>query len=196
MTGRARMPVCDGCGGAPIDIHDGDAALCDRCFSLRMSAEMGLPWLPNPPGPSSYPGPDGTMHRFRFRLWRSLSGIAAEAIEQGVPAGDGYRVKVFGSHAADPERLFTRLTVKLLARLARADLSTGPSGWPMISGDALTGRLEWNEDDGPYDVIVDGRRLTWQEFGEALEPFQGWDFELRFVDSEVVEDGRDPGRTH
>jgi hypothetical protein len=35
---------------------------------------------------------------------------------------------------------------------------------------------------GPYSVVVDGRTLTWEEFGEALEPFEGWRFRL------VIED--------
>jgi hypothetical protein len=27
-------------------------------------------------------------------------------------------------------------------------------------------------------VVVDGRGLSWEEFGDALEPFEGWTFHL------------------
>ena len=57
-----------------------------------------------------------------------------------------------------------------------------------MAGDALAGRLVWNEDDGPYDVIVDGRRLSWEQFGRALEPFEGWRFRLIIEDIELVDD--------
>ena len=40
-----------------------------------------------------------------------------------------------------------------------------------------------------YDVVVDGRRLSWEEFGRALEPFEGWDFTLRIHDDEFVDSG-------
>jgi hypothetical protein len=37
-------------------------------------------------------------------------------------------------------------------------------------------------DDRPgypgYDVVVDGQRLSWEELGAALEPFEGWTFQL------------------
>jgi len=42
---------------------------------------------------------------------------------------------------------------------------------------------------GPYDVVVDGRRLSWHEFGRLLEPFEGWEFRLTF---ESAEDEDDP----
>lgn len=56
-----------------------------------------------------------------------------------------------------------------------------------MAGDELAGRLLWNEDEGPYDVVVDGRRLSWEEFGRALEPFEGWRFRLIFEDVELVD---------
>ncbi|MDP9441638.1 MAG: hypothetical protein M3P34_05570 [Actinomycetota bacterium] len=57
-------------------------------------------------------------------------------------------------------------------------------GW-VLSGDEVAGRLVWGEgrDVGePYDVVVDGRTLSCNELGRALEPFEGWPFRL------VIED--------
>jgi hypothetical protein len=45
----------------------------------------------------------------------------------------------------------------------------------LVWGDAHTA-------GGPYEVIVDGRTLTWDELGRALEAFEGWRFRL------VIED--------
>ena len=50
-------------------------------------------------------------------------------------------------------------------------------GWVMRDKE-VEGRLVWRDDRPGYDVVVDGRRLTWEEFGDALEPFEGWTFRL------------------
>lgn len=55
----------------------------------------------------------------------------------------------------------------------------------------MVGRLVWNDQAGdgkPYRVIVDGRTLSWQEFGSALEAYEGWRFRLVIDDS--IEDFR------
>lgn len=36
----------------------------------------------------------------------------------------------------------------------------------------------WAGDDATYAVVVDGRTLSWEEFGRTLESFEGWRFRL------------------
>ena len=50
----------------------------------------------------------------------------------------------------------------------------------------VEGRLVWREDGHGYDVVVDGRRLSWQEFGAVLEPFEGWTFRLSIRDIDAA----------
>lgn len=38
---------------------------------------------------------------------------------------------------------------------------------------------------GPYNAVVDGRPLTWAEFGLELEPIGGWEFRLSFRPEDV-----------
>lgn len=166
-------------------------SLCDRCFDRRISASTGYPRLPEPPSPETVPGPGGRTHRFRYRLWRAPTGVVAEAEELGREPDDGYHAKVLGSHEADVGRLMTRLRAQLVRKVGRLDLEDRPGWHPIIAGDELTGRLVWSEHGEPYDVVVDGRRLSWAEFGRALEPFEGWEFRLTFEEIEPVEDGHD-----
>jgi len=104
---------------------------------------------------------------------------------------------VVGPHDADPAPLVERTRAAIRRRIGRQDLTLGPGGphW-IMAGDDLHGRLVWNEHGGPCDVVVDGRRLGWEEFGRALEPFEGWEFRLSFrhedVDTEEREPGHDP----
>jgi hypothetical protein len=61
----------------------------------------------------------------------------------------------------------------------------------------------WNDEaDGgrPYNVVVDGRTMSWEELGMALEPYDGWGFRLVIedrvrdlrADAQVIE-RRSPG---
>lgn len=169
----------------------GDRDLCDRCFDRRIAALTGHAELPEPPSPDVFIGPDGRAHRFLYRLWRAPTGVAAEAEEEGSP-GNGYRGKVLGAPDANVGRLLERLRERLARQVGQLHLEPHPDqgGW-IAGGMELRGRLEWaGEPSGPYDVVVDGRRFTWEEFGRVLEPFEGWDFRLSFEDEgdEEVDD--------
>ncbi|MCA1671896.1 MAG: hypothetical protein LC799_06710, partial [Actinobacteria bacterium] len=41
----------------------------------------------------------------------------------------------------------------------------------------------------PYNVVIDGRTLTWEELGLALDSYEGWNFRL------VIEDRVADART-
>jgi hypothetical protein len=118
--------------------------------------------------------------------------VVVEAQEDGEPF-DGFSAEVVGTHDSDPSTLVERTRAAIRRRIGRQDLQWAPGGdhW-IMSEDDLRGRLVWNEDVEPYDVVVDGRRLTWDEFGRALEPFEGWEFRLSFRRKDVDPDDTQP----
>ena len=173
-------------------MHLGTVPLCDRCFDVRIAEATGWPRLPEPPPPESITGPDGRVHRIEYRVWRSPGGVVVEAEEDGKPF-DGYYVEVAGTHDADPAPLVERARAAIRRRIGRQDLELAPGGAHWIVSDFdLRGRLVWSGQAGPYDVVVDGRRLTWEELGRALEPFEGWEFRLSFRAEDVDADDREP----
>jgi hypothetical protein len=190
---RADEDTCADCGAQPVRMNLGTVPLCDRCFDARIAASTGWPRLPEAPEPETIAGPDGRLHRIVYRLWRSPGGVAVEAEEDGEPF-DGFYVEVVGPHDADPAPLVERTRAAIRRRIGHQDLTLRPGGayW-IMAGPDLRGRLVWNEDGGPYDVVVDGRRLGWEEFGRALEPFEGWEFRLSFRHEDVDVDEREPG---
>lgn len=192
-TSKADEPTCADCGAQSIRMFLAATPLCDRCFDARIAASSGYPRLPEPPAPESIVGPDGRRHQIAYRVWRSPGGIAVEA-EEGDRSSDGYFVQVVGPHDADVARLVERVKTAIRRRIGRLDLELSPSSdhW-IIAGDDLTGRLVWREDGEPYGVVVDGRHLSWEEFGRALEPFEGWEFRLSFDDG--LGEDEDPERS-
>src|SRR5947209_3508154 len=59
-------------------------------------------------------------------------------------------------------------------------------GWIMRARE-VEARLVWRDDRPGYDVVVDGRRLSWEEFGAVLEPFEGWTFHLEMRDIDIAQ---------
>jgi hypothetical protein len=183
-------------------------SLCDRCSDRRVAAITGYPELPDAPQPIEVADGDGRLHLLGYRVWRAPTGIEVELEEAGF--AEGYHFAVLGAHDADVGELVALVRHRAEEEIARRYLEPNPhrAGW-IIRGEQAAGRLVWGEErelGGPYDVVVDGRTLTWEELGRALEPYEGWRFRLVLEDrcddvrpdAEVIalgrsEDEQDPG---
>src|SRR5579863_2365463 len=185
---------CEDCGTTDFRTYYGGVPLCDRCLDKRVAAQTGFPLLPEPPAPMTVLDGEGRRRRLRFRIWRAATGIEVELEEMDVPAGAGYHRAVLGAHDADVNQLVVRLRELAEVDLARRFLKPNPhrAGW-LLADDVLEGRLVWNdasESGGgtPYDVVVGGRKLSWEELGRALEAYEGCRLRLELADR--VEDLR------
>lgn len=184
--------VCSDCGSHDARVSLDGISLCDRCADRRIAALTGWPELPVPPPDVEMRGPDGRTHLIRFRLRRSPGGIVAEVAEIGpaVAEGEGYAASVIRAQDADALQLLAAVRRRIRADLSQVYLERHEDrdGW-MLHGDTVEGRLEWaegSESGLPYDVIVDDRRLSWEQFGRALEPFEG--FRVRLIVSDAIEE--------
>lgn len=165
--------------------------LCDRCFDCRIAEQTGLPRLPDPPPPLVLVGPDGRRHRFRFRIWRAPTGIEVQLEETDVTVGEGYEFAVLGDHDANVDGLIEHVRQQAEAEVGRLYLEPAHDhdGW--MVDEEVAGRFVWNDEEPsgrPYKVVVDGRTLTWEELGLALEAYEGWNF--RLVIEDRVQDAR------
>ncbi len=178
--------TCEDCGAAEVRVHIGEVSLCDRCADRRIARLTGLPELGAPPPPFVLTGPDGTGHRMQPRPWRAPTGIVVELEEVDGPVGEGFQFSILGAHDAEVGELLAQLRTHAEVEVARRYLEPNPHrrGW-LVAGEEVAGRLVWSEGrevGEPYDVVVDGGTLSWEELGRALEPFEGWRFRL------VIED--------
>lgn len=177
---------CEDCGNDNVRGRLSDTPLCDGCADRRVARITGMPELGPPPPAFVLSGPDGEHHRMQPRPWRAPTGIVVELEEVGAPTGEGFEFSILGPHDADVGELLSQLRAHAEAEVSRRYLERNPhgSGW-LLADDAVAGRLVWGEGretGGPYDVVVDGRTLSWEELGKALGPYEGWRFRL------VIED--------
>lgn len=173
-------PGCSQCGATPTPSVIDDLAYCDRCADRRISPAMGLPLLPDPPTPLVLTGPDRRRHTLVFRIWRAPTGICVELHETRRGGREGYQFAVLGAHDANVAELIDRVLEHARTEIGRCYLRRDRSlgGWQLGDDDQVAGRISYNPNGGPPRVVIDGRELSWDEFGDALSSYEGWRFRL------------------
>lgn len=126
----------------------------------------------------------GALHEFHFST-RLLGGITSlEAFE--LPAGShgGYQFQVVGEAEADLWNLMAQLIERIRRALSVSYLCED-RGELHIAGQSVCGQISCESDeDGFFSpaLVIDGREVSWEEFGRMLTTFEGWQFKLQILD--------------
>lgn len=166
-------------------VDAGYRELCGKCFNTEVAASDGLAGFEHAAiEPAEFTSCDGETHVFHFRTRLFGPGVALDALEvrDGVPAG--YRFQVIGEPEDDPLHLLARLIGKIRRALSTRHVEVGPLGLRIADQMVVRGRLAWDESQNgrvPL-LVIDGREITWTEFGRMLMTFEGWQFKLQIRD--------------
>jgi len=185
--------TCDACR-QPTLAHDvvnygsmegGYKLLCGRCFNEAAASRLGLQGFEHVSfEPVCMVDTRGAKHEFQFRTRLFGPGMAIDALElrDGCPAG--YRFEVIGEAQDDALALLGRLISKMRRALALAHLEDSDHGPHVNDRLILRGTVDSNPDEEhrvPM-VVVDGREISWDDFGRMVSAFEGWQFKLEFRD--------------
>ena len=165
-------------------MEGGYRQLCTKCYNAEVAKRCGLDDFENirlePVGLDDCTGQKHEFH-FRTRLMGHIVSIEAFELHNGGPGGYLFQ------QVADPEEdLFTllgRLIHKMRRALAVKHVEDGKLGLQIID-QTIRGRIESDLDADvrmPL-VVVDGREISWDEFGEMLMTFKGWQFRMQIAD--------------
>lgn len=121
---------------------------------------------------------DAQGHKRLFRLVESHgptgSTLVAEEVRDGDPTGWSFTLRFDPEVDAAP---YGDLRFRLSERLAVRDMVRDPdTGVPAILDRLVRARIvaPLRPDAAGPDVLVDGDRLTWEELGRAVAPYEGW----------------------
>jgi hypothetical protein len=121
----------------------------------------------------------------RFNLTRYPVSIIARrrTCPLILQAAEGYRLQILGEPQSDPFVLLGKLVQKMMRALSMEHLHEDASGL-QVAGTMVRGRIEWNGVEGGRlpCVVIDGRRVEWNDFGAILMAFEGWQFRLELLD--------------
>lgn len=158
--------------------------LCTKCFNTEVAEADGLEGFEHAElAPVEITDCDGQAHLFHFRTRLFGPGIALDAFEVRDRDPAGYQFQVIGEPEDDPLALLARLIERIRRALSVKHVKVGSPGL-QIADQVVRGRVDW---DGAQDgrvplLIIDGREITWNEFGRMLMSFEGWQFKLEIRD--------------
>jgi len=189
---HSNTTVCAACGTAvpSYDIVRYDAIergyreLCTSCFNAKVASALGLEHLEHvrlePVVLTDCAGEQHEFH-FRIRLVGDLMALEAFELEAGVPAG--YQFEILGEPDDDPLPLLGSLIERMRRSLSVRYLVRDADG-AHIAEQTVCGRIEWDAaGDGRVPLLViDGRDVSWDEFGRMLMRFEGWQFRVAIRD--------------
>ena len=189
---QPRQTRCDGCGQltpAYNVVNYGSAdqgykQLCGQCFNAEAARLDDLIDFQDAKfEPILLVDCTGKAHNFYFRTRLFGPGIALDAFElrHGYPAG--YRFQIIGDPKDDLLALFARLLERMRRALSIKHIKRGSLGL-QIADRVVQGLIEWDDAaEGRVPlIVVDGRAITWEEFGRMLMTFEGWQFKLEIRD--------------
>ena len=159
--------------------------LCSRCFNEEMAEFADVRHFEHPSfTPVRLLDADGDGHEFHFRSLLLGDQLSLEAFELvGDDESAGYRFQILGDPESEPFVLVGQLVQKMRRALATKHLSTGDGGL-QVAETMVRGRIDWDgiEHSNLPCVVIDGRRVDWDDFGAMLMAFEGWQFRLELFD--------------
>jgi len=165
-------------------IETGYRELCSRCFNEEVARVGGIDFQHVEFQSQQMRDVAGEPHEFHFRVHLLGHQVSLEAFELKDGEPGGYQFQML----ADPETDLFALMAQLIERMQRALAvrhleHEKQFGWT-IADFRVRGRITWDdEEDGRVPLLViDGREVTWEEFGRMLMSFEGWQFKLDIRD--------------
>jgi hypothetical protein len=96
-----------------------------------------------------------------------------------------YTFEILGDPEGDLFALMAQLVERMRRALARQHLERDEGSAELRIAEFLVrGRIDWDEnEDGHLPLLViDGREVTWEQFGQMLMSYEGWQFKLEIKD--------------
>ena len=167
----------------------GASVLCTLCFNADVAQRSGIDDFDNHPlDPVFITSADGVIHEFHLRTRLLGSIVTLEAYELKDHAPSGYQFQLVGEPDEDRFVQLGRLVERIRRTLATTYLEDGRDGL-QIKDMEVKGTIEADLSDDTDLVgssapmlVIDGRDVSWEEFGRMLMTFEGFQFKLEIVD--------------
>jgi hypothetical protein len=165
-------------------IETGYRDLCSRCFNEEVAERGEIDFQHVQFEPVEMTDAGGTVHKFHFRLHLLGDRVSLEAFEVKDGAPDGYQFQMLDEVEADLFAVMARLIERMRRALAQSHLEKDPRFGLSIKDMQVRGRItcDLDADERLPLLVIDGREISWEQFGRMLMTFEGWQFKLEIKD--------------
>lgn len=167
------MSKCTKCGKESKIILN-NLNLCEKCFNKFMAEKMGMDVIENTPRVLLFEDCNKVMHSFKIEFMVFPMGLSLKAIEV---EPDEYECSILG----ELDEKFLVLWDKLLVKLKKMMTIKYNVNDRWVKNLAV-GRLEYNENSDFSDIIIDGKRIGWEELGSFLKRYESFQIKIEIAD--------------
>jgi hypothetical protein len=188
--------TCNDCGKvlAPFgSVHlgspqEGYRELCLACYNTRIAAHCGVHFQHTDFQPIILTDVGGVAHRFEFALTLLGDRVELRAHEVHDDPKGGYEFSVQSFHPeGEPLELFRQLFEKMRRALAQKYLRQDDEfGLQIAESGIVRGYVSCDLDSDVGErlpmLVVDGKPISWERFGQMLMTYEGFSFKLEIYD--------------
>ena len=183
---------CDSCG-TKVPTYDGvhltgkstNRFLCSKCYNQYVSEEMDLDFEHLSFHPITMADKDRENHTFHFRTHLFGDKVSIQALEIKDDSPKGYAFSVHGEAEDDLLSLFVKLVEKIRHGLEQKHIEPSDlTRYSITDPGVVRGRITWDDDTGGEVpcLVIDGKELSWHEFGRMLMTYEGFHFKLKIFE--------------
>lgn len=194
MNSNSTQKPCDTCG-TEVSTYDGvyfskgdkSRFLCNRCYNESISGAIGLDFEHLSFNPIILADKDGENHTFHFQTRLLGDKVHIQALEIRDNAPRGYEFSIYSDAEDDLFGLFTKLAERMRRELKRKHIESGDlTRYSITEEDIVRGHITWDDDtDGEVPcLVIDGKELSWHEFGRMLMAYEGFHFKLEIFEGD------------
>ncbi len=128
---------------------------------------------------------NGEDHTFHFRTFFLGDRVTITALEIKDGEPEGYEFSEHGHAEVDLFELFAKLVEGMKLELGRKHIEPGELlPYQITDQDTVRGRITWDDEtDGETPcLVIDGKALTWHEFGRMLMSYEGFHFKCEIFE--------------
>lgn len=127
------------------------------------------------------------QYHFKISTFEVPSGLESEAVEVvNEKDREPYHFQVLNAYDADIEYCELLLKAKIKEGIDKRYIRRRDGKLEIEKSNLICGRIEWNDDFSTtnFDTyfVVDGRKITVEDFVELLQPYEGFKFQFSLKD--------------
>jgi len=193
MNSDSTQRHCDSCGIA-VPIYDGvylsdehaNRFLCSKCYNESISESIGMNFDHLSFHPITVADTNDENHIFHFQTRLFGDNVLIQALEIKDAEPKGYEFSIHGDAKEDLFGLFARLVERIRCALSRRHIEENDlTRYSITDENTVRGHITWDDDTGGEIpcLVIDGKELSWHEFGRMLMTYEGFHFRLDIFES-------------
>ena len=157
---------------------------CLKCYNETVSKAADMKFNHLAFHPINLEDKAGQTHTFNIRTLLFGDRVRIQALEIKGNEPKGYEFSIADDAECDLFDLFSRLVARIRRELARTHIESSDLIRYRILKDTVRGRITWDDDtNGELPcLVVDGKEISWHEFGRMLMGYEGWHFKMEIFE--------------